>query len=233
LQPRQRPAQEAEYRELVDRYHDRSEFRELVKEFVVGLGLEVLDAGDHGIVLSPAAESAFALRPAEFRPGSSTTDDRLLDGLVQLTIAATIYPTSRDLEDEPTRARPPVTIDEIDENLRRLCRGLEQQSLHAPDPAANGEEAGLYEAWRVFQSRLSAIETSDRRQSPRATRRIIQYSLDSLCEHGCFLRESRSGRVYYQPTWRYQVQLRQAAALYVFQRVRAAVAEQDQAGESR
>ena len=75
-----------------------------LRKLASGLGLLVLDAGDHGIVLGPAGESAFAFRPAEFRP-SATADDRLLDGLAQLAIAATIFPASRDLEDEATRAR--------------------------------------------------------------------------------------------------------------------------------
>ena len=159
-------AQEPEYRELIDQYLERGEFRTLVKDVASGLGLLVLDAGDLGIVLGPAGESAFAFRPAEFRP-SASADDRLLDGLAQLAIAATIFPASRDLEDEATRARLPVTIDEIESNMRRLCKRIEEENQQAPDPMASEDEAGFYEAWRVYQSRLAAAETSDNRQSRR------------------------------------------------------------------
>jgi hypothetical protein len=219
LQPRQRPVQEPEYRELIDRYLDRGDFRELVQAIASGLQLRVLDAGDYGIALGPEGDSAFALRPAEFRPGGSGAEDRLIDGLVQLAIAATIFPTSRDLEDEATRARPPVTVDEIEDNLRRLARRMEQDSKQAPDPKATAEEAGFYEAWRVYQSRLAVVETSDNRQSRRATRRSIQYALDRLFEFGCFLRDARGNQVYYQPTWRYQVQVKELAALHIYTRL--------------
>ena len=225
LQPRQRPAQEPEYRELIDLYLERSEFRTLVKDVASGLGLLVLDAGDHGIVLGPAGESAFAFRPSEFRP-SATADDRLLDGLAQLAIAATIFPASRDLEDEATRARLPVTIDEIESNMRRLCKRIEEENQQAPDPMASEDEAGFYEAWRVYQSRLAAAETSDKRQSRHATRRIIQAGLERLCDFGCFLKETRGSHVYYQPTWRYQVQVKELAALRVYERVRRALEAQ-------
>ena len=46
--------------------------------------MRVIEAGDLGVVLGPLLDSAFALRPAEFRSSSSATDDRLLDGLIQL-----------------------------------------------------------------------------------------------------------------------------------------------------
>ncbi|HWL86028.1 MAG TPA: hypothetical protein VNO21_09520, partial [Polyangiaceae bacterium] len=43
LRPLTRPAQEAEYRELVERYFDDSLFRTTVRELSDGLGLHLLD----------------------------------------------------------------------------------------------------------------------------------------------------------------------------------------------
>jgi hypothetical protein len=232
LQPRQRPAQEPEYRDLIDQYLDRGDFRELVQTIASGLQLRVLDAGDYGIALGPEGNSAFALRHADFRPGTSSAEDRLIDGLVQLAVAATVFPNSRDLKDEATRARPAVTVDEIEDNLRRLAKRLEQESKQAPDPKTTAEEAGFYEAWRVYQSRLAAVETSDNRQSRRATRRSIQFALDRLSEFGCFLRETRGSHVYYQPTCRYQVQVKELAALHIYARLCEALGTGSEGDES-
>jgi hypothetical protein len=220
LRPRENPNQEKEYRQLLDEYLEQFEFRLLVKNIADGLGLKVLDADQRGMVLGPEHESAFAFRPSEFRPGAASAEDRLLDGLVQLAIAASVFPTSRDLEADAGIIRPPVTVDEVEDNLRRLCQRIEAEHRTLPDPEASQEVAGLYEAWRIYQSRPTAIETSDKRQSPRGTRRIIQLGFDKLCEFGCFRKDSHGSRTVYQATWRYQVQVKEMAALRVYERVR-------------
>ena len=45
LRPLARPAQEAEYQELVERYFDDGAFRTIVRELADGLGLHVLAFG--------------------------------------------------------------------------------------------------------------------------------------------------------------------------------------------
>ena len=219
LQPRQRPAQDPEYAALVTTYLDRSEFRSTVKEVARGLGLVVLDVSEHGIVLAPVEGSAFALRPAEFRPTSATADDRFLDGLVQLAIAATIFPRARDLEADTTYARPPVTVEEVDATLRTICDRYEREHKSRPDPEVVLEEAGLHEAWRVYQRRLSVMETSDGRKAARSARRIIEYGLEKLRDFGCFTKEMRDGRTFYQPTWRYQTLVKGIGADSAWRRV--------------
>ena len=101
LQPKLRPVQHGEYIELVREYMNRNEFREITSDIADGIGVEVLDVSEHGIILAPREESVFLLKSSDFRPGSSKAEDRLLDGLVQVTIAATIFPRARDLEDDP------------------------------------------------------------------------------------------------------------------------------------
>src|SRR5271165_1968735 len=91
LRPRENPNQEKEYRQLLDDYLEQFDFRSLVKEIADGLGLRVLDADHRGMVLGPDPASVFAFRPAEFRAGSVSAEDRLLDGLVQLAIAASVF----------------------------------------------------------------------------------------------------------------------------------------------
>jgi hypothetical protein len=218
-----RPAQEPEYQELVEQYLDNPAFRSMVRELVDGLGLDLLDVSMHGIVLAPQDNSVFALKPSDFRTGSAKTDDRLLDGLAQVAIAATVFPRARDLDDDPDIVRSPVTVDEVDEQLRRLCEGLAEQARQLPDPDASDEKRGLIEAWRVYLQRVDAMDTRDARRAPRATRRVIEFSLERLREFGCFTCISSNGEPAWQPTRRYQILVQQLAATKLFQIVREAI----------
>jgi hypothetical protein len=218
LRPRSRPGQEPEYTELLKRFFDQSEFRNVVRETARGLGLLVLDATDNGIVLAPEADSAFALRPADFLRTSSA-DDRLVAGLVQIGIAAAVFPKGRDLDDDPAIARPPVTVDDVEDVIRRICQRLEEETRGAPDPAVS-EDGGLLEAWRVYQRRLASMETGDNRAAQRATRRNIESALERLRDHGCFVIISSGGQQVFQPTWRYQVLVRGLAASNAYEKVR-------------
>jgi hypothetical protein len=222
LRPLARPAQEPEYRELTERYFDDGAFRVMVRELADGLGLRVLDVSEHGIVLIPIEESIFGLRPADFRPGSARVDDRLLDGLAQIAIAATVFPRARDLEEDPDIVRPAVTVDEVESQLRRLCERLAEQARATPDPAASDDARGLTEAWRVYLRRLDTIETRDSRKAMRATRRVIEYALDRLREFGCFTQVREGDEPAWQPTRRYQIMVQQFAGTTMFQLVRDA-----------
>jgi hypothetical protein len=222
LRPLARPAQEAEYRELVERYFDDSVFRATVRELADGLGLHVLDVSEHGVVLAPQEESIFALRPADFRPGSSKADDRLLDGLAQIAIAATVFPRARDLDEDPDIVRAPVTVDEVEAQLRQLCERLAEEARGGPDPNASDETRGLIEAWRVYLQRLDTMETRDSRKAIRATRRVIEYSLERLRDFGCFTQVRQGDAQVWQPTRRYQVMVQQIAGTTLFRLVREA-----------
>lgn len=220
LRPLARPAQEADYRELVERYFDDGAFRATVRELADGLGLHVLDVSEHGVVLAPQDDSIFALKPADFRAASSKVDDRLLDGLAQIAIAATVFPRAGDLDEDPDIVRAPVTVDEVEAQLRRLCEHLSEEARRAPDPHADDERLGLIEAWRVYMQRLDTMETRDSRKAMRATRRIIEYSLDRLREFGCFTQVHQDAEAAWQPTRRYQVMVQQLAGTALFQLVR-------------
>ena len=211
LQPRVRPIQNAEYRELVREYLNRSEFRDIVAEMSDGLGLYVLNVSEHGIVLSPRENSVFWMRSSEFRPSSSSTDTRLLDGLVEITIAATVFPRARDLEDDVNRPRPPVTVDEIDESLRTICARLKEEFANV-DPDMDDVRAGLYDAWRVYDGTIASRQTADGRESRGTTTRIIKYNLERLKEFGCFTETRYAGKEAWQPTRRYNVLVQELAA---------------------
>ncbi|MDP2871690.1 MAG: hypothetical protein Q8P31_04045 [Bacillota bacterium] len=225
LRPLARPVQEPEYRQLITAYHDDSSFRAAVHGVAEGLGLSVLDVSDHGIVLGADDDSAFALRPADFRPGQHSADMRLLDGLAQIAIATTVFPRARDLDEDPDLARPPVTVAEIEEQLRRICEQLGQQARREGDPMASDERRGLTEAWRVYLRHLAIVETKDNRQAARSTRRIIEYALTRLRDFGCFVQVAAPGDAAWQPTRRYQVMVQQFAATHLYELVQEALAD--------
>ena len=205
LQPRIRPIQNAEYRELIREYLNRSDFRDVVAEMSDGLGLYVLNnVSEHGIVLSPTEGSVFWMKSSDFRPGNSSADLRLIDGLVEITIAATVFPRARDLEDDVNRPRPPVTIEEIDESLRAICARLKEEFANE-DPNMSDVRVGLYDAWRVYDGMQSVRETKDGREARNTTTRIIRFNLDRLKEFGCFTETRYAGKQAWQPTRRYNV----------------------------
>jgi len=220
MRPRARPTTDTEYRQLLDRYIDFLPFREIVCTIADGLGLQVVDVSSLGMVLAPAEDSVFSMTSADYRL-SNSTDDRLLEGLIQLAIATTIFPRAQDLEEDSMIARPAITAEEVDATLRDICERLEEASLGQPDPSVEAQAAGLYEAWRVYRDKASAKTTSGARTSPTTTTRFIERGLEFLQQQGCFIEESRRQRKAYRPTWRYQVMVQEWSATRIHKVVRA------------
>lgn len=223
LQPKAMPFDEPEYRDLLRQYEDRADFRSLVQGMAEGLGLTILLASERGLFLGPRDDSVFAQTPSEFRGPQVSGDDRLLDGLIELAIAATLFPRQRDLEDDVLAARPPVTIADVDGTLRELVEAIKQQQPTEPDADADRLDQGLWEAWQVYESRPSHRRTGTGRASSNSTFRIIEQHLDRLCELGCFTAERQGEPVRYRPTLRYQVLVQELAATHLYRRVQEAL----------
>lgn len=236
LRPRAIPFNEPEYRTLVDRYIDQPAFRESVRQFADGLGLVVLDANDRGLFLGTQDESVFAVKASEFRGGRGSAEDRLLDGLVQVAIAATIYPRQQDLDEDSMEAKPPITSAEVDETLRHLCAEFKRRAGGHPDVPSDEMEQGLQEAWRVYESRPSVRRTQQGGLSQSSTQGLIRKHLQQLVEHGCFIVTEQGETEMYRPTLRYQIQVRELAATKLYQRVqeaqRACIGSSDTAVET-
>lgn len=171
------------------------------------------------------------MRPSELRTGSSaTTDRRLLDGIVQMTIAATVFPRARDLEDDVNRPRPPVTVDEIDDTLRAICASLKKEFANV-DPDMDDVRTGIYDAWRVYDSTLAVRETKDGREASSTSTRIIKYNLEKLKEYGCFSETRYAGKEAWQPTRRYNVLVQDIAASRIYDEVMRIQAKYAQNGD--
>jgi len=220
LRPHARPTAESEYRELLDRYLEQLQFRDAVRAIASGLGLQVIDANLLGVVLVPTEDSIFAAKSSDYRPAANA-EERLIDGLIQVAIIATIYPRAHDLEEDSAIARPPITVEDVEETLRNICDRLEDASRGLPDTVANDRATGLYEAWRVYREKASAKTTDNARVSPATTRRAIERSLEFLQQQGCFTHSSHGSREEYRPTWRYQVMIQEWSATHIYNIVRS------------
>lgn len=220
LRPKAIPFNEPEYRELIDRYVDQPSFRAVVRQFADGLGLIVLDANDRGMFLGPKDDSVFAVKPSEFRSARGSAEERLLDGLVQIAIAATIYPRQQDLDEDSIEAKPPITCQEVDETLRKLCAEFKRRSEDEPDVVRDTIAQGLQEAWRVYESRPGLRTTQQGNISPNSTQGLIRRHLQELIEHGCFVMSQQGTEEMYRPTLRYQIQVKELAASKLYDEFR-------------
>lgn len=221
LRPKSIPFNEPEYRELIDWYTDRPEFRALVQEMADGLGLVILAVNDRGVFLGTQDNSVFALRPSDFRSGRSTADDRLLDGLVQMAIAATIYPRQQDLDEDALEAKPPISCQEVDELLRKLSAEYKRRSADDPDAATDDMQRGFQEAWRVYDARPAVRTTSQGNLATNSTQGLIRRHLHQLAEHGCFVITGQEPTQSFRPTLRYQILVSQLASTTLYRQVQA------------
>jgi hypothetical protein len=217
LRPEASPSQNEEYNDLIELYLDRLDFREVVDKIADGLGLVILPDVRFGqsIVLAPKPDSAFLMRMRDYRSSANyKADDRLLDGLIHVAIAATVYPRATDLIGDSWRSA--VTVNEIETTLRQISERLEENSRDDPDPIEGTE--GLYEAWRVYKKRPPVEETRDGRSKMGTTRRMIEEAFEDLCRQRCFKKIDET----YQPLWRYQVLIQEFAASRLYQAIQQA-----------
>lgn len=205
LSPKLRPARDAAYLELVERYRTDVDFRELTDEIAAGLGLAVLDAGLSGIVLGPEAGSVFALRLSDYRKNLSVKD-RMVHGLIHVGIAAWCYPTAAALLDDDVRR---VTVNGVERYLREAARRLEEES-GGDDPDADRTEFEM--AWRRYLRIPATRDTGDGRRTAYTTAGMIAFALQSLADQGLMQKESDEDGGTWRALDRYRVQVRELAA---------------------
>lgn len=221
LRPKAIPFNEPEYKELVDRFIDQPQFRSMVREIADGLGLIVLDVNNRGLFLGTLTESAFALKPSSFRAGRVSSDDRLLDGLIQIAIAATIYPRQQDLDERTIEAKPPITCQEVDEVLRKLCIEYKQRQTEDPDAVTTDAQRGLQEAWRVYESRPAVRTTNQGGLAMNSTQGLIRRHLQELADHGCFVAIGQDAEEKFRPTLRYQILVKELASTELYRHMQS------------
>jgi hypothetical protein len=172
-----------------------------------GLGLRLLDVSEYGVVLGSTGGSPFGLTVQAYQDNLSG-DERLLHGLVQVGLAAYLYPRPEELEAEADVRQ--VTATELDTFLRELCEVAARRVPEKSDAPA--EFPDLENAFRVFLRWPSTKETESGGRGRHTRHAIITRVLEKLTEHGLLQPvRSESGTIY-KALRRYRVHVSALAA---------------------
>lgn len=216
LRPKQLPARDAGYAELVRRYREDREFTRLTQSVAAGLGLMVLDVSHQaGAVLAATDESAFEIKMDSYARQSKIRErrdtEKVMHGVIHLAVAALAFPRPDDLGNDTYVGR--VSVDQVDAVVREACRILDERAERAEannDPLSDAPE--LEQAWRAYARRPETATTKDGRLAPDTTRGMISRALRFLAEQGFLVQVNADDGGTYRTTPRYQVQVRELAA---------------------
>ncbi|MFI5608085.1 hypothetical protein [Amycolatopsis sp. NPDC051903] len=216
MRPKQLPARDVVYGELVRRYAEDNAFKALTHAVASGLGLMVLEVNQQaGAVLAAVDESIFEIkmdsyaRQAKIRERRET--EKVIHGLIHLAAAALAYPRPDDLANDTYIGR--VSVEQVDAMVREAARILDERAQQAEannDPLADAPE--LEQAWRAYARRPAAAATKDGRLAADTTRGMVARALRFLADQGFLVPVSDEQGGTYRTTPRYQIQVRELAA---------------------
>ncbi len=213
LRPKQRPARDETYAELVRRFRDDDGFAELVRAICLGLDLVILDADDrHGLVVASTDDSVFAVRMSDYARrtgGEGRAAERVLHALAHLGAATLAYPRPADLSNPAYVGR--ITVNGVEAFVREGCRRLGEAAAEAGedvDPSADAPD--LEAAWRVYQRRAATPGSGDGRRVASSTIGMVGKALTFLAHQGMLTRRSDDDGGTYATTSRYRVQVAEA-----------------------
>lgn len=209
---RERPAQNAEYAQLINEYVNRSEMRCIFDQFVEACFLEVLEVSSVGVFLAPKPPdrrqgSTFCFRLADYK----TFDDpheRVLQGTIQLVLASYVFPTPERLDDPIDSLGSPVRISEFVEYFDQLLEQFRQ--LCSRMPCDNPDEEPI---WQRLRAMVLQLPTDSGRQPRHTLTRQVQIACSILEREGLFRKqEARAGDTEkFIPLPQYRVHVRHLA----------------------
>ena len=210
LQAGAAPAGSSEYDTLLIRYRSQSEFESLTKAIARGLELEVLEAGDRGLILVPASkESRFSVRLSDLR--QMTGEQRVALAIAYLTIAAVFFPTNDRLEDDSYVSRG-EKVNVFRDTLASLVQRL------AAEHAEDAEVAGLEPGW-LFLNKLPVSTRTSERASLSTLDGCVKLALNQMRDFGMVKVSKPSvdeDEVLYTPTHRLRIHVRDMTERMVF-----------------
>ncbi|PKV82583.1 hypothetical protein [Streptomyces sp. TLI_146] len=224
-QPRLRPLQFPQYRDLLKRYRMDGAFRDAVDAAAEGLELDVVEAhAAEGLILHPKEGSWLSYRLKDHP--KLGVNDRLVLGLAHVAIAARAYPTAADLEDESIKR---ISLADVDDFLRRLTDKLREATVDADGLSVPHPE--LQAAWRLYAKLPPSRLTPTRQLAQSSTQRVIKEALAWLMDQGMAYPADELGPGHYRLAHRFRVQVREAAASAAYTALcdlrRAHLAEED------
>ncbi|MEU3529824.1 hypothetical protein AB0E62_39330 [Streptomyces sp. NPDC038707] len=213
--PKLRPLADARYRDLLQRYRMDKTFRDKVEAISQGLGAQVIAAHpQEGLVLHAQDGGLFTYRLKDDLKRSA--QQRLVLGLVHVAIAARVYPTEHDLEDETVKR---ISVGEVDAFLRHLVEQLREASkgedgLPMPEPAVDA-------VWRMYDRRPPAKPTAGGHGvTQTSTQSVIREALEWLVHQGMAMPAAEFGAGHYRLLHRFRLQVGEAAATPAFETLR-------------
>ncbi|MFF1305881.1 hypothetical protein [Streptomyces sp. NPDC058307] len=223
MRPRQRPAKDRAYRDLVVRYRSESDFQGLVERTARGLGLKVLGATeDIGVALAALPYSVFETKIEDYvRVARQRGEgERLLHGIIHLAVAALAFPRPDDLANDGYTGR--VSAEAVDTAVRDTCDRLREKAAAAEvggDTPTDSPE--LEKVWTAYARRPEAALTKDGRLAMNSTKGMITRALNFLTEQGFLMVAGAEQDGWYRTTQRYQLQVRELAATSAFEELLA------------
>jgi hypothetical protein len=209
---RERPAQNAEYAQLIDEYRNHSEMRCIFDQFVEACFLEVLEISSAGVFLSPQVVdrrqgSAFCFRLADYK-AFDDPQDRVLHGVIQLVLASYVFPTPERLDDPIDSLGSPVRVREFVEHLDQLLEQYRQSCNRMPSDNPDQEPV-----WQQLRAMVLQMPTDTGRQPRHTLTRQVQMACGILEREGFFRKqEARAGDTEkFTPLPQYRVHVRHLA----------------------
>jgi hypothetical protein len=220
LRPKQLPARDAVYAELVRRYGADDDFKGMVNAVAAGMGLLVLAVTMRtGAVLAATEESVFEIKMDEYSRRAALRErrdvDKVLHGLIHLAVAALAFPRPDDLANDTYVGR--ISVEQVDGVVREASRMLDERARDAEqnqDPLEDAPE--LERAWRAYARRSAVAVTKDNRLAPDSTRGMVTKAMRFLTDQGLLQTAGDEQGGTYRTTARYQVQVRELAAERAF-----------------
>lgn len=206
-QPRLRPFNDVRYAELLDRYRTQDSFRDIVDAVAQGFGLVLVAAHDReGLMLAPGPGSIFSLRLTDLR---LSVEERMLQGLIHVAIAARVYPTPADLDSEDVRR---TSVSDIDRFIRQVCESLRKEST---DTAGLDLGQDLDSAWRAYEAMPPVRYSESKARKAHLVKSSSQYwvkvVLEWLVAQGYAGAATELGDGSYRLFHRFRLQVREAA----------------------
>lgn len=213
LRPKQKPARDESYAELVRRYRRDDDFARLVNAASLGFDLVILDCDErHGLVIASTEESVFGIKITEYARrtgGDNKAAERVLHALAHLGAATLAYPRPADLSNPVYVGR--VTVNGVEAFIREAARRLREVAAERGDdvdpPVATPD---LEAVWRVFDRRAATPGSGDGRRVPSSTGGIVSKALAFLADQGLMTKRGDTDGGTYVTTSRYRIQVLEA-----------------------
>jgi hypothetical protein len=214
----QNPLTSKDYSELLQKYDDDTALRTIADSICDGLGLRVVYVGKQGMVLTPSDASPFRLTAENYRSGMSS-EERILNGLIQVAVAAYSFPRAETLAQDDDIQPALVTAQQLAEYLREFGEAEQRNLTNAPDHVETEER----KLWRDVLVQALTKETSAKRESPKSLTGMCRYALEFLVKQG-LMRPVDEKKGIYQGTSTFRIRLKYHGGHALLEQMRQVIA---------